>query len=92
MGFVALCANLLCLVLLMRHRGDDLNMRSTWLCSRNDVVANAGVLAAAAGVALTQSVWPDLLVGVAIAAMFSRSAVEVIRASARALRASAARR
>ena len=92
MGFVALCANLLCLVLLMRHRGDDLNMRSTWLCSRNDVVANAGVLAAAAGVALTQSVWPDLLVGVAIAAMFSRSAVEVIRASALALRASAARR
>jgi cation diffusion facilitator family transporter len=92
LGFVALCANLLCLVLLMRHRGDDLNMRSTWLCSRNDVVANVGVLAAAAGVALTQSAWPDVLVGVAIAAMFSRSAVQVIRASVQALRASPVRR
>lgn len=86
-GALALLANLVCLALLLRHRGDDLNMRSAWLCSRNDVLANAGVLLAAAGVALTGSLWPDIVVGLAIAALFLRSAVEVIRAAARALAA-----
>src|SRR5262249_49055231 len=43
-GVVALAANVSCLVLLARHRGADINMRSAWLCSRNDVMANAGVM------------------------------------------------
>ncbi len=85
-GALALLANLVCLGLLVRHRGDDLNMRSVWLCSRNDVLANAGVLLAAAAVWLTGSLWPDVVLGLAIAALFLRSAVEVTRASARALR------
>jgi Co/Zn/Cd efflux system component len=75
-----------CCELLWRCRGDNINMRSAWLCSRNDVVANAGVLLAAAGVAATGSVWPDVLVGLAIAALFTGSAVGVLWAASRALR------
>lgn len=80
-GFLALVANVSCLALLMRHRSDDLNMRSTWLCSRNDVIANGGVLLAAAGVAITGTVWPDILIGLLIAGFFLFSAWGVIRAS-----------
>jgi Co/Zn/Cd efflux system component len=90
-GVLALGANLVCLVLLWRRRGDDINMRSSWLCSRNDVVANAGVLLAAGGVALTGSAWPDIAIGLVIAAMFSNSAVDVIRAARRELRPAATR-
>ncbi len=85
-GMLALAANLSCLILLMRHRSDDLNMHSTWVCSRNDVVANGGVLLAAAGVAITGTVWPDLLIGLLIAGLFLSSAWGVIRASLTELR------
>ena len=85
-GGVALAANLSCLVLLWQRRADDINMRSAWLCSRNDVVANVGVLLAAAGVAITGSGWPDIIVGLLIAAMFGESAVRVIRGATRELR------
>ncbi len=78
-GFIALAANISCLALLMRHRTDDLNMRSTWVCSRNDVIANSGVLLAAAGVALTGTAWPDILVGLLIAGLFIFSAWGVIK-------------
>lgn len=86
-GVLALAANAACLALLWRRRGDDINMRSVWLCSRNDVVANLAVLVAAAGVHLTGSAWPDIVVGLLIAAMFGRSALDVIRAARRELRA-----
>jgi len=78
-ALLALAANASVLVLLGRHRDDDINMRSVWLCSRNDVIANGGVLAAAAGVSLTGSAWPDIVVGLAIAALFASSAVSIIR-------------
>jgi Co/Zn/Cd efflux system component len=78
-ALLALAANASVLVLLGRHRDDDINMRSAWLCSRNDVIANGGVLAAAAGVSLTGSAWPDIVVGLAIAALFASSAVAIIR-------------
>jgi Co/Zn/Cd efflux system component len=84
-GVVALVANVLCLVLLARHRNDDINMRSAWLCSRNDVVANAGVLLAAVGVGLTSTAWPDITIGLAIAVMFGASAIAIIRAARREL-------
>jgi Co/Zn/Cd efflux system component len=84
-GLLALAANASVLALLWRHRSDDLNMRSVWLCSRNDVVANAGVLLAAAGVALTGSGWPDVAVGLTIAALFILSALDVGRAALRSL-------
>lgn len=78
-GLLALIANGVCFFLLYAHRSDDLNMRSTWLCSRNDLVANASVIAAAVLVAFTGSLWPDVVVGVAIAVLFLHSAVPVIR-------------
>lgn len=89
MGWVAglaLVANLTCAMLLLRHRNDDLNMRSTWLCSRNDVVSNVGVLVAAWAVAVTQSKAPDLIVGIAIAVLVLRSAFVVLTESFAQLR------
>lgn len=77
-GLFALACNATCLYLLTRHRSDDLNMKSVWLCSRNDIVANVGVLFAGAGVALTGSMWPDLVVGAIIAVLFLKSALYVI--------------
>ena len=82
---LALAANALCFALLYRYRAADLNMRSTWLCSRNDLIANCGVLAAAGAVHATGSAWPDIVVGLAIAALFVSSSVSVVRASAAAL-------
>lgn len=90
-GSIALAANVFCLVLLLRHRADNINMRSAWLCSRNDVMANVSVLLAAGGVALTRSMWPDVMVGLAIVAMFGSSAFRVIRDARRELRAVPAR-
>lgn len=77
-GVVALAANTLCFVMLYRFRRGDLNLRSTWLCSRNDLVANASVIIAALLVALTQSAWPDVIVGLAIAALFLHTAWGVL--------------
>jgi len=85
-GLLALAANSLCFALLWRHRSDDLNMSSVWLCSRNDLIANVSVLLAAAGVWLTHSGWPDILVGLALAALFARSALLVLRAAVSELR------
>jgi Co/Zn/Cd efflux system component len=78
-GLVALAANASVLAFLWRHRTDDLNMRSAWLCSRNDVIANGAVLFAAGGVAITSTPWPDIAVGFAIAALFGMSASRIIR-------------
>jgi len=86
-GLLALAANSICFVLLWRHRADDINMSSVWLCSRNDIVANVSVLVAAAGVWLTDSGWPDILVGLALATLFLRSALFVLRGAITELRA-----
>jgi Co/Zn/Cd efflux system component len=77
-GLIALAANTVCFLLIHRHRSDDLNMRSSWLCSRNDLIANTSVLAAAGLVAFTGSLWPDVAVGLAIAALFLHSALHVL--------------
>lgn len=87
-GLLALAANSLCLVLLWRHRTDDINMNSVWLCSRNDIIANVSVLFAAFGVWLTGSGWPDVLVGLVLAVIFLRSALFVLRGATRELRSS----
>lgn len=84
-GVLALFANLACVALLFAFRRGEINMRSTWLCSRNDVIANLGVLTAAAGVAWSGSAWPDILVGSAIAAIVLHSALGVVHESARQL-------
>jgi Co/Zn/Cd efflux system component len=85
-GLLALGANAVCLLLLWSRRGDDINMKSAWLCSRNDVAANVGVLLAAGGVAVTGSGWPDILVGLVIAALFVGAATVVLLEAVQALR------
>jgi Co/Zn/Cd efflux system component len=82
---VALAANALCFALLYRHRADGLNLRSTWLCSRNDLVANVAVIGAAVAVAKLGSAWPDLAVGAGIALLFLRTAFSVLRESVLAI-------
>lgn len=86
-GLLALAANSLCFYLLWRHRSDDINMSSVWLCSRNDLVANISVLFAAAGVWYTDSGWPDIVVGLALAVLFLRSAIFVLRGAVVAFKA-----
>ena len=78
-GLLALSANAICLALLWRHRSEDVNMRSVWLCSRNDIIANTSVLFAALGVWILNSQWPDLIVGLGIALLFLRSAIHVFK-------------
>ncbi len=78
-GVFALIANLFCLALLNRHKNDDINFKSVWVCSRNDIIANTSVLVAAFLVYKTQSLWPDLIVGLGITLLFLRSAVGILQ-------------
>lgn len=80
-SLLALLANGSCLALLWKHRKEDINMSSVWACSRNDIASNIAVLVAAGAVWLTHSGWPDILTGLALALLFLRSAVKVIRGS-----------
>lgn len=80
-GAIALIANLVCFFLLYTHKEDNLNMSSTWLCSRNDLFANVGVLIAAGVSYLFISKWPDIVVGTAIALLFLKSSWHVIKES-----------
>ncbi len=77
-GSAALVANLACLALLWRFRSENVNMSSTFECSRNDVASNTGVLIAAGLVGATGAAWPDLVVGGVIAIIFLRSAWHVL--------------
>lgn len=88
-GFIALAANLVCLALLTRHKSDDINFTSVWICSRNDIVANTSVLVAAGLVALTGTQWPDLIVGLGIAVLFLKSAAFVFSESRRSIQKAA---
>lgn len=80
-GALALAANVTCLVLLLRHKNDDLNMKSVFICSRNDIIANSGVLLAAFLVSFFHSKWPDIIVGGVIASLFFHSAFLIIKES-----------
>jgi Co/Zn/Cd efflux system component len=86
-GFIALAANIACFALLWAHRGGDANMRSVWLCTRNDVAGSLAVLAAAFGVFGTGAGWPDVAVAAIMAALALHSSVHVIRQSLREMRA-----
>lgn len=78
-GLLALVANLVCAYLLYKFRSGDSNMRSVWLCSRNDAIANVAVVAAGYGVWLTASSWPDLAVGAGIALLSLWASASIIR-------------
>ncbi|MFD2230159.1 cation diffusion facilitator family transporter [Alkalimarinus sediminis] len=84
-GFAALIANVICLLLIQKHRSSDVNMRASWICSRNDVIANAGVIAAGGLVGILGDRWPDLVIGVVVAIVILRSVRSVIRDAKMAL-------
>jgi Co/Zn/Cd efflux system component len=78
-GLMALAANAASVVILMRFKDGDANVRSVWLCSRNDAIGNVAVMGAAAAVAATQSAWPDLIVAGFMAALFLSSAQQILK-------------
>jgi len=77
-GALALAANLASVAILFRWRDGDANVRSVWLCSRNDAIGNVAVVGAGVAVWLTASGWPDLVVAGAMAALFLRSAASIL--------------
>ena len=77
-GLMALAANLLSVMVLMNFRDGDANVRSVWLCSRNDAIGNLAVLGAALAVYLSGTPWPDLIVATLMAGLFLNSARQII--------------
>lgn len=77
-GFLALAANVAVALLLFRFRTGDANMRSVWICSRNDAIGNVAVMAAAAGVFGTGSAWPDLIVAGVMATLGVWGGLQII--------------
>jgi Co/Zn/Cd efflux system component len=86
-GFAALVANVICALMLIGFREGDANMRSVWLCSRNDAIGNVAVMAAAAGVFATDTGWPDVGVAALMAALAFTASWQVTRQALRELRA-----
>jgi len=84
-GFLALAANLTSVLLLLKYRDGDANVRSVWLCSRNDAIGNIAVVVAASGVWATSTAWPDLIVAGLMASLFLWSAAQIIRQALREL-------
>lgn len=78
-GFLALAANLASVGLLMPYKDGDANVRSVWLCSRNDAIGNVAVMLAALGVWGTATAWPDLIVAAIMAGIFLTSATQILR-------------
>lgn len=78
-GFLALAANVGSVLLLMPYKDGDANVRSVWLCSRNDAIGNVVVMAAAVGVWGTSTAWPDLAVAALMAGIFLSSSVQILR-------------
>ncbi|QTH24264.1 cation transporter [Rhizorhabdus wittichii] len=78
-GGIALVANLVCALLLWRHRDGDANRRSVWICSRNDAIGNVAVVAAAFGVFGTGTAWPDLIVAVILAGLGVSGGWQIMR-------------
>lgn len=78
-GFLALAANVTSVVLLMRYKDGDANVRSVWLCSRNDAIGNVFVMIAALGVWGTATGWPDLIVAGIMASLFLWSSIQILQ-------------
>ena len=88
-GFLALAVNAGVALMLYRFRSGDANMRSVWICSRNDALGNLAVMLAALGVFGTGSAWPDLLVATAMAMLALTGASTVLKQARGELRAAA---
>jgi Co/Zn/Cd efflux system component len=89
LGALGFFANALAALLLVRHREGDANVRSVWLCTRNDLIQSLVVAATGGAVWLTGSRWPDLIAGGLLAAVFLQSAWSIIRQSRTELKAAA---
>lgn len=79
MGAVALGANTICLLLISKHSEGEVHMRASWIFSKNDVIANLGVILAGILVALTGSRIPDLVIGIVVAAVVLRGGVVILQ-------------
>jgi Co/Zn/Cd efflux system component len=78
-GFLALAANVASVVILMAYKDGDANVRSVWLCSRNDAIGNVAVMIAALGVWGTMTAWPDLIVAAILGGLFFNSSIKILR-------------
>ena len=78
-GLVALFANTLCLVLIYKHRQGEVHMRASWIFSKNDVIANLGVIVGGLLVLYTGSSYPDLFIGLIISAIVVRGGIYIIK-------------
>ncbi|ARS26968.1 cation transporter [Sphingomonas sp. KC8] len=89
-GMLALIANAAVAIMLYRFRSGDANMRSVWICSRNDAIGNIAVVLAAAGVFGTGTAWPDLIVAAILAGLGLSGGMHIMRAAQVELRQVAA--
>jgi Co/Zn/Cd efflux system component len=78
-GFLALAANVASVLILLKYKDGDANVRSVWLCSRNDAIGNVAVTLAALGVWGTATGWPDVIVAAILASLFLNSATKILR-------------
>ncbi|MBP9035171.1 MAG: cation transporter [Pseudomonadales bacterium] len=85
-SLIGVTANGICLWLLWRHRGDDINMSSVYECSRNDIASNLSVFVAAVGVWVFESGWPDIIVASCLAMLLLRSSARVLLGAVQELR------
>ncbi|MFY9837660.1 MAG: cation transporter [Xanthobacteraceae bacterium] len=85
-GILALAANATSVLIFMRYKNGDANVRSVWLCSRNDAIGNVAVMIAALAVWTTATKWPDLLVAGVLAGLFLNSSIQILRQSFREMR------
>jgi Co/Zn/Cd efflux system component len=85
-GFMALAANVASVLILARYKDGDANVRSVWLCSRNDAIGNVAVMIAALGVWGTATRWPDLIVAAIMAGLFLYSSGQILRQALAELR------
>lgn len=78
-GLIGLAANITCLVLIARHRHGDVHMRASWIFSKNDVIANLGVISGGVLVAWLGSPYPDLVIGTVIAGIVVKGGLHIIQ-------------
>jgi Co/Zn/Cd efflux system component len=78
-GVLALATNLTSVLILLKYKDGDANVRSVWLCSRNDAIGNVAVMMAALGVWGSKSGWPDVIVAAILASLFLNSASKILR-------------
>ena len=89
-GVMALAANVASVLILAKYKDGDANVRSVWLCSRNDAIGNVAVMLAALAVWATATRWPDLIVAAIMAALFLWSSAQILRQSLGELRSQSA--